>query len=945
MFMRWPVAICPETPEFVSGPRECGVDLCIDSPDYFSSPGRLQCREYVDQLNSLGLNCHSDAADPIAPMACPYSCQLCNYDAIAWLPCQDDPARAVQVLTGQRCRDLVSAHECSVDLSLTYAVLDTGSFLRRFCPVSCHACPTDVCSPSLAPANSGYIASSESFLSPTQHLTSDTVTTCVFATGSGEGGTEERLGNTDTREECVALVESSRPSANGVTYGLDGTGNECYAEFNMHSRSGQDWQSCMFETHEQTVAAENRHPYPSNLDCALVLSAPPGKVVRVTVEHLDLDMQRDFLQVVDGSDPDAPLIHPTDRSTDVSKCCINSLNDIHSTKGGPAECSCGQSEGAATTSESLQFCGLTGHHSGLLDLVGTVRSMTIRFNTDCIGTSAAGFLLFYEYIDTAQPESCINELNLVPQLAILTTCEELSIAFGCSFDLNKIAMLSDQFPFPPGSSVSQLCASTCGCEDANNELPSPTSIWICDSPDDFPTKGSVLGSSTRGVPYMNGLDCEMVISAPPGHKVQIQLISISLESQFDFLSLFDGIDANAPQIWHEYSRENNMCCQSRGPCGSTSCGHTHGEPNPFFHKFCGLTGEFLEPPNSFSNTISTGTSITLRFNTDCSTNREDGFVLEYEFVAVDNQAQCLFGIDTPAADGMYTKTLSQELGPSKSLVFTVQTGQDARIGFFQNVYRKRSRFIGVPLPLQWDTARMYCGTKHYDLASAHSDGENNEIVAACEASLAAPVGPNEALVCAVGLANQAPSEPPRWTDGTPVDFENFAGVAAPVGPNNHAYVELDSSPLQVEAPKVTNSFAMKMGQTDSQVEVRIRGGGSRGLLQMNVGGTGWGAVCDDGFDANDNAAVAFCRSLGYSGLGAQHYQETHGDDEFAADDVQCPLGSSSIADCTSRAPHQDDCTDAETVGLDCAGDLIEHMTGAATVVHSFHPSPARNTNW
>ena len=69
---------------------------------------------------------------------------------------------------------------------------------------------------------------------------------CAFAEGDGTGGTEEYLGDTDTPNECVALVHSTRPEANGVTYS-NGDGAACYAEFGANDSTGAPsaWQTCI----------------------------------------------------------------------------------------------------------------------------------------------------------------------------------------------------------------------------------------------------------------------------------------------------------------------------------------------------------------------------------------------------------------------------------------------------------------------------------------------------------------------------------------------------------------------------------------------------------------------------------------------------------------------------------------------------------------------------
>eukprot|EP01045_Picozoa_sp_COSAG04_P032164 COSAG04_NODE_6214_length_1383_cov_0.771028_1_plen_323_part_01 len=105
---------------------------------------------------------------------------------------------------------------------------------------------------------------------------------------------------------------------------------------------------------------------------------------------------------------------------------------------------------------------------------------------------------------------------------------------------------------------------------------------------------------------------------------------------------------------------------------------------------------------------------------------------------------------------------------------------------------------------------------------------------------------------------------------------------------------------------------MMMAGTSRSVRVRIRESGSRGTLQVNIDGGGWGQVCDDSFD--QNAVTAFCRDLGFSG-GVQ-FDTTHGDGTFAADDIICPEGSNSASQCTGQGSAQGDASrDAETFSI------------------------------
>ena len=114
-------------------------------------------------------------------------------------------------------------------------------------------------------------------------------------------------------------------------------------------------------------------------------------------------------------------------------------------------------------------------------------------------------------------------------------------------------------------------------------------------------------------------------------------------------------------------------------------------------------------------------------------------------------------------------------------------------------------------------------------------------------------------------------------------------------------------------------------------QVRISGGRRRGVLEMRflVHGRGgwdtdgrwegwgrWGAVCQHHF--GEEEADAVCMTLGFDG--GWKFGTTHGDDDFALDDLNCPAGSADLSACMSRAPYNDDCNDEHTVGIQCSGD-------------------------
>ena len=64
-------------------------------------------------------------------------------------------------------------------------------------------------------------------------------------TGDGIGGTEKKLGAAATREECIAMVKTHEPTANGATF--SGAALLCFAEFGMTgSNSNPLYQTCLF---------------------------------------------------------------------------------------------------------------------------------------------------------------------------------------------------------------------------------------------------------------------------------------------------------------------------------------------------------------------------------------------------------------------------------------------------------------------------------------------------------------------------------------------------------------------------------------------------------------------------------------------------------------------------------------------------------------------------
>eukprot|EP01052_Picozoa_sp_SAG31_P010637 SAG31_NODE_587_length_13828_cov_2.438779_6_plen_968_part_00 len=133
-----------------------------------------------------------------------------------------------------------------------------------------------------------------------------------------------------------------------------------------------------------------------------------------------------------------------------------------------------------------------------------------------------------------------------------------------------------------------------------------------------------------------------------------------------------------------------------------------------------------------------------------------------------------------------------------------------------------------------------------------------------------------------------------------------------------AWVPMQSS---VPPPPQIPAVMWQISGIPYEVQARIADGSSRGVLELNFDNRGWDAVCDDGF--GNREAAAFCAYLGFEGGTATQYDATHGDNDFAADDIRCGgNGPPSLSSCTmSQTPYTDNCADTETVGLECGGTL------------------------
>ena len=71
---------------------------------------------------------------------------------------------------------------------------------------------------------------------------------CNFFEADAIGGEEKKLGYTDTKEECAAMVINNEPTANGASFGIKLRKGECYAEFGATEQNfdSENWQSCLF---------------------------------------------------------------------------------------------------------------------------------------------------------------------------------------------------------------------------------------------------------------------------------------------------------------------------------------------------------------------------------------------------------------------------------------------------------------------------------------------------------------------------------------------------------------------------------------------------------------------------------------------------------------------------------------------------------------------------
>ena len=86
-----------------------------------------------------------------------------------------------------------------------------------------------------------------------QNISFELFSDTCFVSGDGKGGTKpKKLGTTATSEECMKLVKSREPTANGATFGIyiqKKVGKApCWAQFGMTGiKSNSRWQTCQFK--------------------------------------------------------------------------------------------------------------------------------------------------------------------------------------------------------------------------------------------------------------------------------------------------------------------------------------------------------------------------------------------------------------------------------------------------------------------------------------------------------------------------------------------------------------------------------------------------------------------------------------------------------------------------------------------------------------------------
>ena len=172
--------------------------------------------------------------------------------------------------TGQKCQDIRSClptlefeaapPTASTDRACTSCHPDCGdgSYLAGSCESragpQCTSCPAgSYCGNGTAVRcpNNFWSSAGRTTCTHCASVGSGSSRGCVYGPGDGRGGTEERIGNALSEDECAVLVQTQRPTANGATFGTGDRAGQCYAEFGARSISGSTvWRSCIFSEYE-----------------------------------------------------------------------------------------------------------------------------------------------------------------------------------------------------------------------------------------------------------------------------------------------------------------------------------------------------------------------------------------------------------------------------------------------------------------------------------------------------------------------------------------------------------------------------------------------------------------------------------------------------------------------------------------------------------------------
>ncbi|KAF0309516.1 Lysyl oxidase 3A [Amphibalanus amphitrite] len=111
-----------------------------------------------------------------------------------------------------------------------------------------------------------------------------------------------------------------------------------------------------------------------------------------------------------------------------------------------------------------------------------------------------------------------------------------------------------------------------------------------------------------------------------------------------------------------------------------------------------------------------------------------------------------------------------------------------------------------------------------------------------------------------------------------------------------------------------------------RMDVRLRGGGTRGDVEVRYGGRGWGPVCGDGFDVKD--AMVVCRQLSLGAAKKSYISGRRASGEFILAGVECSGRETSLAQCRSERGDSVRCAGNQFSGaaVECAGQQSRGIT-------------------